>query len=87
MKLNEQNSILNFYKDLYTEDLQYNIIVRPEDKIDDTHDVIPDGTTPEVCDVISATLYSKFRQDSFTPATFKDAENLFDSTHDGYEIL
>ena len=87
LKLNDRNSILTFYKDLYTQGLQYNILVRPEDEIDDTHDVIPDGITPDVRDAISATLYSKFRQDSVIPATFKDAANLLDSTHDGYEFL
>ena len=87
VKLQDQIGIMQFYQNLQTQGLRYNIYLRKDSEIDKDHGVIPDGLTHETEEIISTAIYSKCVQDKIVDERFTEAISLRATTRNGYQFL
>ena len=78
---------MQFYRNLQTQGLRYNVYLRNDSEINKDHGVIPDGLTHETEEIISTTIYSKYMQDNIVDESFTEAINLQSTTRNGYQFL
>ena len=87
IKLNDKDSILNFYDAIQTQGIQYRIFLRPSNQIDGTHGVKPDGISIECSEMTSTTIYTKLCQENIIDTNYKNALSIRDTTKCGYQFL
>ena len=87
VKLQDRIGIMQFYRNLQSQGLRYNIYLRKDNEIDKDHGVIPDGLTHETEEIISTAIYSKCMQDKIIDESFTEAINLRATTRNGFQFL
>ena len=78
---------MQFYRNLQTQGLRYNVYLSNDSEIDKDHGVISDGLTHETEEIISTTIYSKCMQDNIMDESFTEAISLRATTRNRYQFL
>mgnify|MGYP003324218602 CR=1 FL=1 len=78
---------MQFYQNLQTQGLWYNVYLHNDSEIKKDHGVIPYGLSHETEQIISTTIYSKCMQDNIVDESFTEAINLPATTRNGYQFL
>ena len=86
-QLQNDDQIMQFYRDVYTQGWQYKVYVESIDAVDNHTTVAPNHLSIEAKTLIGQTLHTKFRQHGTIKDTYTKGRALLNSTRDGYEFL
>ena len=84
----DKSQILNFYDNIVTQAMGYNIFLCPSNELSLSDGVVPDSMSPEYERRATTTaLYSKFSHPDTIATAYTDVHNLLATTTNGYVFL
>ena len=85
--LKQEDEIMGFYRDVYSQGHQYGIHFKDINNINQQDGIISSTLPIDIAQMLAKTLHSKFKAQHVIATEYSTAQNLLRSTTDGYEFL